>query len=64
MNKHIDVQAFLGHGVFHREYQLQQVIDNVSLLRPEVLAKVNQLVVETGTSGLKKKAWREIARKV
>ena len=55
VNKHIDVQAFLGHGVFHREYQLQQVIDNVSLLRPEVLAKVNQLVVETGHRVSKKK---------
>ena len=55
VNKHSDIQAFLGHGAFQTPYKLQQVIDNVSLLSPEVLARVNQLVVATGHRVSKKK---------
>ena len=60
MNKHADIRAF--HGTIHASYKLQQVIDNVSLLRPEVLVKVNQLVVSTGHAVAKKKAWRNVGR--
>ncbi len=55
VNKHSDIQAFLGHGAFQTPYKLQPVIDNVSLLSPEVLAKVSQWVVATGHRVSKKK---------
>lgn len=48
-NQHRTVRAMLGHGDFDvPEYQYQTVVDNVSLLTPELLRKVNRLVVETG----------------
>ena len=55
VNKHSDIQAFLGHGAFQTPYKLQPVIDNVSLLSPEGLVKVSQLVVDTGHRVSKKK---------
>jgi len=43
------VRKMLGHGgVMEHEYQLQTVIDNISLLTPELLADINQLVVQSG----------------
>ena len=61
VNKYADIRAFLGHGTIHASYKLQQVIDNVSLLRPEVLVKVNQLVVSTGHAVAKKKPGETLA---
>lgn len=54
-NQHRTVRAMLGHGDFDvHEYQYQTVVDNVSLLTPELLRKVNRLVVETGHRVVKK----------
>lgn len=55
-NQHRTVRAMLGHGDFDvHEYQYQTVVDNVSLLTPELLREVNRLVVETGHGVVKKK---------
>jgi transposase, IS5 family len=49
-NNHKNVREFLGHTLFDfdQEYSLQTIKDNLSLLTPEVLDKINQLVVRTG----------------
>lgn len=55
-NQHRTVRAMLGHGDFDfDEYQYQTVVDNVTLLGPELLREVNRLVVETGHGVVKKK---------
>ena len=49
-NNHRTVRAMLAHGDFADEsrYELQTVIDNVSLLRPELLSALRRLVVDSG----------------
>ena len=56
-NQHKTVRAFLGHSDFGDEtyYEYQTVHDNVSLLTPELLSAVGQLVVESGHKVAKKK---------
>jgi len=47
----------LGHGPFNDEqYGYQTLIDNVSLLTPALLDKINQIVVSAGHDLVKKKA--------
>ena len=49
LNHYNVVREMLGHGTFASNwYEHQTLLDNVSLLTPEFLLKVNQLVVETG----------------
>lgn len=56
VNKHIDMRQMLGHGAFTDVYYHHQtLIDNVSLFTPELLDKINQLIVNSGHSLLKKK---------
>ena len=47
-NHHQTIRAFLGHGDFDDKtrYEYQTVVDNVSLLTPELLSAVGRLVVE------------------
>ncbi len=49
-NHHQTIRAFLGHGDFDDKtrYEYQTVVDNVSLLTPELLSTVGRLVVESG----------------
>ena len=48
-NRHADVRAMLGHGTeWGQRYECQTLINNVNLLTPEVLSKINQLVVLKG----------------
>ena len=49
-DRHADVQAFLGHDVWFDpcRYKLQTIRDNVALLTPELLRKVNDLVAAAG----------------
>ena len=56
-NHHEKVRAFLGHSDFGDEtyYECQTVRDNVSLLTPDLLSAVGQLVVESGHKVAKKK---------
>lgn len=56
VNKHIDIREMLGHGAFNSElYNLQTLKDNVSLLTPELLDKINEIVVSAGHVLVKKR---------
>ena len=56
-NNHKTIRKMLGHGSFgdDYEYKLQTIKDNVHLLTPEIVEKINQVVVQAGHSLLKKK---------
>lgn len=51
------IRQMLGHGAFDSEgnYELQTIKDNVSLLTPELLDEINQVVVRAGHQLVKKK---------
>ena len=55
-NHHETIRAFLGHGDFDDKtrYEYKTVVDNVSLLTPELLSGVGRLVVESGHKVAKK----------
>ena len=55
-NHHQTIRSFLGHSDFGDEtyYEYQTVVDNVSLLTPELLSAVGRLVVESGHKVAKK----------
>jgi len=57
VNQHRTIREMLGHGLFDPEsYHYQTLKDNVSLLfTPELLDKINQIVVETGHELVKKR---------
>jgi len=50
VNHHESVREFLGHSNFwdKTRYSYQSVVDNVTLMSPELLAAVSQLIVECG----------------
>ena len=54
-NEHGTLRQMMGHGVMEHEYERQTVVDNVSLLSPQLLAKISQLVVESGHKVARKK---------
>lgn len=49
-NEHKTVREFLGHTIFEfdQTYGLQTIKDNISLLTPEILDEINQVVVSAG----------------
>jgi IS5 family transposase len=49
-NNHIKLRQMLGHGRMDIEYQyeLQTLKDNISLFTPEILDKINQIVLKYG----------------
>lgn len=49
-NNHRTLREMLGHGLFDDSfyYSLQTLKDNVSLFTPEILDKINQVVVKSG----------------
>lgn len=55
-NQHKTLRQMLGHSdwIDTTEYQMQTLVENVSLLSPQVLAEISQLIVETGHEVLKK----------
>ena len=56
VNHHDTLREMLGHGTFDKEhYAFQTLKDNVTLLTPELLDKINQIVVPAGHALLKKK---------
>lgn len=61
-NNHKTIRMMVGHGSFtdDYEYKLQTLKDNVTLLTPEILDKINTLVVEAGHSIVKKKEDEEL----
>ena len=56
-NNHKTIRQMLGHATFadDYEYKLQTLKDNVGLLTPEILDRINELVVNAGHSLVKKK---------
>ncbi len=63
VNQHLTLRQFLGHPKAWDEYQyeMQNVVDNVSLMSPELLAHVNQLIVESGHAVARKKPGAPLA---
>jgi len=57
VNNHKTIRQILGHGVVDDQscYYLQTLKDNVSLLTPEMLDRINQVVVNAGHQLIKKK---------
>ncbi len=57
VNNHKTIRQMLGHGDFFdtHSYHLQTLKDNVQLLTPELLDKINQAVVTSGHALVQKK---------
>ncbi len=56
VNQHITIRQMLGHGLFDpSSYHYQTLKDNVGLFTPELLDKINQIVVDAGHELVKKK---------
>lgn len=56
VNQHCTIRQMLGHSPsLMQEYALQTVKDNVQLLTPSLLEKINELVVKAGHTLVKKK---------
>lgn len=60
VNNHRNIRQMLGHGLMDNDqtYPLQTLKDNVTLLTPEILDKINTLVVPEGHKLLVKKKIR------
>ena len=58
VNEHKTLRRFLGHGDVWDEYRYkyQTLVDNVGLLRPELLVELNHLIVESGHAVAGKKS--------
>ena len=55
VNHHDTLREMLGHGKFDEKcYEYQTLKDNVSLLTPELLDKINQVIVDGGHALVKK----------
>lgn len=61
-NEHGTLRQMLGHGPYCTHiYHIQTLLDNISLFTPEILDKVNQVVVTAGHQLVKKKTNRYMA---
>lgn len=60
VNNHKNIRQMLGHGLMDNDqiYPLQTLKDNVKLLTPEILDRINTLVVQEGHKLLVKKKTR------
>jgi len=55
-NNHYRLREILGHNFFNRvEYPLQTLKDNVSLLTPEILMEISDVIADAGHKLVKKK---------
>jgi hypothetical protein len=61
-NEHYTIRQFLGHSRFEfsEKYSLQSIKDNVSLLTPEILDRINELVVKAGHQWVGHKSGEEL----
>jgi len=61
-NNHITVREMLGHGFLDKEYYypIQTLKDNLSLFTPEILDRINQIVVKAGHRLIYRKKNEEI----
>ena len=63
LNNHRVIRLLLGHVLWDESrYELEEILDNLTFVSPELLAEVNQLLVESGASVARKKAWRALRR--
>lgn len=64
VNNHRTIRQILGHGLVddQQTYCLQTLKDNVGLLTPEILDKINQVVVHAGHDWIKKTSKRSTHR--
>ena len=60
VNNHQTIRQILGYGMVddRHDYYLQTRKDNVGLLTPEMLDRINQVVVNAGHELIKKKRTR------
>ena len=59
VNQHNTIRQMLGHGLFDpTSYHYQTLKDNVTLFTPELLNKINQIVVDAGHELVEKKNGR------
>lgn len=60
VNEHGTIRQMLGHSddLGKYEYHLQTIKDNVKLFKPELLDKINEVVVKAGHALVKKKMTR------
>ena len=57
VNQHNTLREMLGHGAFDEgRYEIQTLKDNVSLLTPQLLEQINQVVISGGHALVKKNA--------
>ena len=64
-DRHESIRAMLGHSELDKSrYSLQRLIDNVNLLTPELLDKINRIVVECGHKLVGKKRRRKCRKQV
>lgn len=56
-NNHKTIRQMLGHGIFDDDitYEMKTLQNNITLLTPEILDKLNQVIVNTGHKLVKKK---------
>ena len=55
-NNHMTLREMLGQDIFNREkYPLQTLKDNVSLLTPEILMEISDVIADAGHKLVKKK---------
>jgi len=60
-NNHKTVRLMLGISIFNnKQFKLQTLKDNISLFKPDVLDKINQIVVNFGHKVLGKKSGEEL----
>ena len=61
-NSYKELREMLGHSGYEDKYEygLQTIIDNVSLLSPELLKEINSIVVGSGHEVAKKKPGEEL----
>ena len=60
-NNHITLRKMLGHGTFDDDrYPIQTIKDNVSMLTPEILEKINEIVVKYGHKIVKKRGKKKL----
>ena len=62
-NQHRTIREMLGHGMFDEDknYSLSSIRDNVQLLTPELLDRINQEVVRAGHSIIGQKKSEELS---
>jgi hypothetical protein len=67
-NNHQTIREMLGHGAMDKDmgakYSLQALKDNVWLFTPEILERINQIVVESGHNLLKGKKTKKKVKMV